>query len=125
MEFYREVAVTTIDVLLLKKKMTIKHLPKYCSSITEVCSESGGTGEIYCIWGGFTVQRVELKYGVCFLLLNCPHALTWSITQKEDTGALIVHCTIAENESEQEFVESIYEFVTAWCDGLTDTLLTA
>jgi len=36
-----------------------------------------------------------------------------------------VHCTIAENESEQEFVESIYEFVTAWCDGLTDTLLTA
>ena len=96
----------------------MERLPALCASIDSVgCARDDG-GEIYCLWGGFSVRREEILNGVRFSLLDCPHALAWSVTTDPEAGRLIVHCTIDKSEREADFVESIERFVRDWGDGL-------
>ncbi|MEE9355557.1 MAG: hypothetical protein V3U75_08205 [Methylococcaceae bacterium] len=122
MEFYQEVHSENIAVSSLQELLTVNSLETYCDSITEVSSINGDVGDIYCIWGAFTVQRVELKHGVRFSLLSCPHALAWSITLNTENNMLIIHCTIDKKESDQDFSESIEGFVNDWHNGLSSKL---
>jgi hypothetical protein len=72
------------------------------------------------IWGEFTLSRNEIKGGVRFALVECPNALTWSITtgyppKKEQ---IILHLTINRMEIDQNFMEEINEFIDDWEIGL-------
>jgi hypothetical protein len=72
------------------------------------------------IWGEFTLSRNEIKGGVRFALVECPNALTWSITtgyppKKEQ---IILHLTINRMEIDQNFMEEINEFLDDWEIGL-------
>ena len=122
MEFFQEVHCPGLDILYLKNVLTINNLADLCASITVIDPVNDNEGDIYCIWGAFYVKREELGYGVRFSLLNCPHALAWTITHDEASQKIIIHCTIDKMETDPDFVESINEFVTDWSDGITKAL---
>ena len=122
MEFFQKVPCETLDLSHLKALLTIKSMPLLCRSIDNVISEQGNEAEIYCLWGAFNVRRDEIRNGIRFSLLNCPHALAWTITLKETSPQIVIHCTIDETEQEEEFIDSINEFVNHWSQGIAQVL---
>jgi hypothetical protein len=124
MEFFREVHHAGLDIPALKNVLTINNLTNLCASISAVTPVSDHEGDIYCIWGAFQVRREEIRYGVRYALINCPHALAWTITFDETRQHVIIHCTIDKTHQDPEFIESIHAFVADWAHGLTQALQT-
>lgn len=124
MEFFQEVPSADLDIIGLKNLLTINNLTGLCASISSVTSSGETTADIYCIWGAFSLKREEIRYGVRFSLLNCPHALAWTITFNDESQNIIIHCTIDKKEEDQDFVESIHEFVADWSKGIRNELRT-
>lgn len=122
MEFFAEIKGVSTDVEQLHKMLSIKNLSILCSSIDTVIRDDISEGSIYCLWGEFDINREELKKGIRFSLPHCPNALAWSITLEESLDALIIHCTINKKEHEQDFTESIEDFILSWKVGLTQAL---
>ncbi|MBT8439049.1 MAG: hypothetical protein KJO91_04920 [Gammaproteobacteria bacterium] len=122
MEFFNQVHNPGLDIAHLKKILTINNLADLCASISVITPVNEIKGEIYCIWGAFYVKREELRYGVRFSLLNCPHALAWTVTFDEAGQNIIIHCTIDKIETDADFVESIHEFVSDWSNGIANAL---
>lgn len=122
MEFFKEIYSPNLDTDRLKNLLVIKNLHTMCASIDTVTTHKDSEGNIYCIWGEFDVKREVIRHGVRFSLLNCPHALAWTITFNEDDKNIVIHCTIDKKEQDQEFVDSIHKFVEDWSKGLTEAL---
>lgn len=122
MEFFQEVHSPELDVAELKNLVTMSHLTDLCASISSVTSQKDNEAEIYCIWGAFNIKRDEIRYGVRFSLLNCPHALAWTITFNEEHQNIVIHCTIDKTEQDPDFIDSIHEFVSDWSNGITVAL---
>ena len=72
------------------------------------------------IWGEFTLIRDQIRGGVRFALVECPNALTWTVT----TGYLpakeqiVLYLTINRTEKEQDFIDELNEFLDDWEQGL-------
>ncbi len=122
MEFFREIHRPDLDVAHMKRKLTIGNLTQLCASVNTATECGENKGDIYCLWGAFSLTREEIRYGVRFSLLNCPHALAWTVTFNEDSQNIIIHCTIDKTETDPDFVESIHEFVEDWSKGLAAAL---
>lgn len=122
MEFFEEIQKNEVDIDELRAQLQIATLPIHCKSINTVISDGESKGEIYCVWGQFTVSRESIRNGVRFALLNCPHALAWTVSYHAKRKALVVHCTIDDREEDQEFVDSIEQFVSDWALGLDNAL---
>lgn len=122
MEFFKEVHSPNLALPRLKDLLTINNLNNICSSISTVTAHEENEGDIYCIWGAFNVRREEIRYGVRFSLLDCPHALAWTITFNEEDKNIVIHCTIDKKQQDQDFVDSIHEFVVDWSNGITEAL---
>jgi len=123
MEFFEELESQGVEIEAIKDLLRISALPGYCRSIDSVISENHNVGVIYCVWGQFNISREVIRNGVRFALLDCPHALAWTVTYHEDRNMLVVHCTIDDQEEGKEFIESIQEFVSDWGIGLGNALL--
>lgn len=117
MEFFKTISKTGLDENRLKDNLTIKNLPKLCASIDSVIMDNGSNGVIYCIWGQFEINVEELKYGVRFSLPNCPNALAWSVTIDADND-VVIYCTINKQEHDEDFIETIHQFMDDWQIGL-------
>lgn len=104
----------------LQRRLTIVELPRWCASIEKVLSDEKTRGEIYCVWGTFDVRREELSHGVRFSLPGCPNALQWTVTtgHQPDPQHAVVHLSINRTEQDQDFVDSIRQFVADWKTGL-------
>ena len=122
MEFFREVHRPGLGIPTLKRSLTIENLPNLCASISTAMPRTGSEGELYCLWGTFDVRRDEIRNGVRYALLDCPHALAWTVTLDEARGHVIIHCTIDKTHPDPEFTESIHAFVSDWVDGLHEGL---
>ncbi len=63
---------------------------------------------------------IPAKAGVRFTLLDCPNALSWTITTgfSPEKNKIVVHCTINRTEKPTEFIEEINEFLNEWEAGL-------
>ncbi len=122
MEFFQEVHSPDFDIDYLKNLLTINSLTNLCASISNVTAHKENEADIYCIWGAFNIRREEIRYGVRFSLLNCPHALAWTITLNEANQNIIIHCTIDKTEQDPDFVDSIHDFVEDWSNGITKAL---
>ncbi|MDX2506942.1 MAG: hypothetical protein QNL62_21050 [Gammaproteobacteria bacterium] len=118
MEFFKEVKIHKINTKHLKKLLTIKTLPELCQSIDTVILDNHNNGQIYCLWGEFSINREELKDGVRFSLPNCPNALAWTITLDADIDTILIHCTINKRVHDKDFVESIEQFIIDWSHGI-------
>jgi len=120
MEFYKKVENSELDINHLKRQLTIQNLPKLCASINSIIADEGNQGIIYCLWGEFVVNREELGDGIRFSLPKCPNALAWTITTDNEGGDILLHCTINKQTHDEDFIESINEFVTDWSNGLAN-----
>jgi len=76
------------------------------------------------LWGEFRIGFNKIKGGVRFSLLDCPNALSWSITYgyPPERNHLILHCTINRTQKSVEFIEEINEFLDEWQEGLISKL---
>jgi len=119
MEFFATATVRT-DVLELQRRLSISDFPRWCASVSEVFSDEGTRGEIYCVWGRFRVHREDIRDGVRFTLPGCPNALQWTVTtgQSPEPNKVVVHLTINRCEHAPDFVESNQQFVADWVSGL-------
>jgi len=70
--------------------------------------------------GAFSVRRDEIRNGVRYALLECPHALAWTVTLDEAREHVTIHCTIDKTQPDPEFAESIHGFVADWADGVRE-----
>ena len=125
MEFFQELPFNNLDIDKLKQSLTIEALPSLCASIDKVLSAQGNEGEIYCLWGQFNIKREELRYGIRYALLNCPHALSWTVTSDNASQHIIIHCTIDKQYTDLDFVDSIHVFVEDWLSGINELLSTS
>ena len=122
MEFFREVHLAGLDIAHLKNVLTLGNLTRLCASISTTSPANENEGDIYCLWGAFNVKREEIRFGVRYSLINCPHALAWTVTFDESSQNLIIHCTIDKADQDPEFIDSIHVFVSDWSNGMTQAL---
>lgn len=118
MEFFQEVHHPGLAVSRLKQSLTIGNLPNLCASISTAAVRSENEGEIYCLWGSFNVRRDEIRNGVRYALVECPHALAWTVALDEAREHVVIHCTIDKTHPDPEFAESIHAFVADWANGV-------
>lgn len=118
MEFFREVHAPAAVVAYLQQQLTLNSLTQLCASISTVTTRNDNEADIYCLWGAFDLKRDKIRFGVRFSLLNCPHALAWTITRPDGSEAIRIHLTTDDIEQEAEFTESIDEFMNDWKDGM-------
>ena len=122
MEFYAKTSLANPGVDRLHRLLVLEQLPRLCASIDSISPHSDRAGSLYCLWGMFEISREELRGGVRFSLLDCPHALTWTVTHDASVQRLLVHCTIDKTEVDPDFAESIQLFVDDWAAGLEGAL---
>jgi len=124
MEFFREVPFRELDVSDLKKLVVLNNLTTLCASISTVTPINTYEAEIFCIWGTFELRCDELKCGVRYSLIDCPHAFAWTVTYDKARELIVIHCVLDKTEAEldPDFVESIDEFATDWEIGIQKAL---
>jgi hypothetical protein len=119
MEFF---ATATIPASAedLQRRLTISALPQWCASVDKVLRDAGPRGEIFCVWGSFLVHRENVDGGVRFSLPGCPNAFQWTVTtgQAPNPQQTVIHATINRTEHDQDFIDSIRQFVADWKTGL-------
>ena len=119
MEFFANITPRMVTPERIHQRVTIDRLADLCAAIDEVvCIQSEHAGEIYCVWGQFRISLEKIRNGVRIALLDCPHALVWTVSTKEKEQSVVVHCTIDDQHADQDFVESIEQFVSDWAFGL-------
>ena len=121
MEFFKAIPAADLAAQDLQQLLTINNLPTMCQSISSVISDEQTHGIIYCIWGEFKINRELLKQGVRFSLPTCPNAFVWSITA-EDDSSIVIHGTINKSSHDDDFLESIDEFINDWSEGIRQHL---
>lgn len=119
MEFFR-IHPAQIAPEHLQQQLTIEHLPTYCASVDKVLSSEGDRGEIYCLWGEFRIHRELINGGVRFSLPRCPNGMQWTISAGFPPApeGVVIHLTINRTEHEDDFIESIEQFLDDWLAGL-------
>ena len=75
-------------------------------------------------WGEFTISYDKINGGVRFTLLDCPNALSWTITTgfPPEREKIVMHCTINRTQKSEEFVGEIQEFMDEWETGLLEEI---
>ncbi|MCW8855038.1 MAG: hypothetical protein OQK72_10085 [Gammaproteobacteria bacterium] len=117
MEFYQTLH-KNLNAHFIQQNLRLDNLHQYCDFITSIINSHEDKGEIYCDWGLFNVQREIIKKGIRISLLNCPNALTFTIT-KEEQG-IVLHCTINTSKPDQDFIDSIELFLTDLKNGIAE-----
>jgi len=75
----------------------------------------GGT-----LWGEFLISYDKINGGIRFTLIDCPNALSWTITTgfPPARDKIVLHATINRTQKPNEFIEEIDEFLDEWEEGL-------
>ncbi len=112
MEFFRTINIST-DEQNIKNTLVFKQLELMSSELFLLEALNHHQAKIGSLWGEFTLARQEIKGGLRFSFLECPNALSWTITTGYDPApnALIVHLTINRTEKDQEFIDEVEEFL--------------
>ena len=112
MEFFRIINIST-EEKKIKNTLVFEGLELMSSELFLLEAFNDSQAKIGSLWGEFTLARQDIKGGLRFSLLECPNALTWTITTGYEPApdAIIVHLTINRMEKDQEFLEEIKEFL--------------
>jgi hypothetical protein len=112
MEFFRTIDIRT-DEQKIKNTLVFEDLELMSSELILLEALNDTKAKIGSLWGEFTLARQDIKGGLRFSLLECPNALTWTITTGYEPApeAIIIHLTINRIEKDQEFLEEIKEFL--------------
>lgn len=119
MEFFATAKVTA-DVADLQREVRVDSLPEFCASVDRLLAGTEASGEIYCVWGQFRVNRELIRNGVRFTLPSCLNGVQWTVTADPGGCGVLVHCTINRPDQEPDFVDSLERFVADWQEGLEE-----
>lgn len=113
MEWFYHIS-PAIPVELIAGRCTLANLPALCASIYAVpeIDANGRCATIECVWGVFTTTVEPIRNGIRYALTTCPNGLQWTVTTRH--GKTTLHLTINEAEPDQDFVESIGEFMQSF-----------
>ena len=122
MEFFAIAQQTELDGKTIQEQVTVARMGEYCDTIV-VLDGNDEAGNIGTVWGEFPVQRQIIRGGVRFALTTCPNALAWTITSgfPPVPDGVVIHGTINRTEHDEDFIESIVEFLETWRLGLEKT----
>ena len=121
MEFFRFIKVKTQDQTI-QNELTIDNLELISNEIFVIGDQNKREAEIGGIWGEFTLTRDIIRGGLRFALVECPNALTWTITtgKYSESDAIVIHLTINRQQINESFIEEINEFLDDQCVCLED-----
>ncbi len=112
MEFFRQIKVKT-DEKTIQAKLTLENLELISNEILVIGDQNKTEAQIGGIWGEFTLTRTHIRGGLRFALIECPNALSWTITTgfDPDPDVIVIHLTINRQQQKIEFIEEIEEFL--------------
>jgi len=112
MEFFRIIKVKTEDKSI-QDELTIENLELISNEIFVIGDQNKTEANIGGIWGEFTLTRALIRGGLRFALVECPNALTWTITTglNPNPNVIVLHLTINRQEQKESFIEEIGEFL--------------
>ncbi|WP_347921912.1 hypothetical protein [Pontimicrobium sp. SW4] len=112
MEFFRIIKQKTQDKDI-QELLTLENLELMSNEIIIISIQNKIEASIGSIWGEFTLTRNEIRGGLRFALLECPNALTWTITTglQPEPESIVIHLTINRQEQKEIFIEEINEFL--------------
>ena len=112
MEFFKIIDISTSQEQLTEL-LTFKNLESLSSQLFPIAEPENSQVQIGGLWGEFSLFRHEIKGGVRFALLECPNALTWTITTGYEPApeSIVIHLTINRKEITPDFLEEIEEFL--------------
>ena len=118
MEFFR-----IIDKKATETQLQNKITPNSVADFTEsmmFLEDFNNNFKGLTLWGEFLISYDKIKGGVRFTLLDCPNALSWTITTgfPPEREKILLHCTINRTNKPQEFIEEIDDFLNEWEAGL-------
>lgn len=120
MEFFR-IINKQVTAEQLQNKLQPKNVDEFSESMLFIKTiEHHFRG--LTLWGEFTISYDKINGGVRFALLDCPNALTWTITTgfPPEREKIVLHCTINRTQKPAEFIEEIEEFLDEWEAGLNE-----
>jgi hypothetical protein len=120
MEFFRIIKIKTQEITI-QKMLTLKNLDSISNDIFVIGDQNKKEALIGGLFGEFTLTRNEIKGGLRFALMECPNALTWTITTgfPPNPESIIIHLTINRQQKEPAFIEDIEEFLDDHSNCLT------
>ena len=112
MEFFRSIKVKTQDKTI-QDELTIENLELISNDIFVIGDQNKAEAYIGGVWGEFTLTRTLIRGGLRFALVECPNALTWTITTGilPDPYVIVIHLTINRQQQKESFIEEIEEFL--------------
>ena len=118
MEFFR-----IINKQVAEKQLQDRIKPSSLEDFTETMQfleDSNPNFLGLTLWGDFLISYNKIKGGVRFTLLDCPNALSWTITTgfPPEREQILIHCTINRTQKPTKFIEEINEFLDEWEQGL-------
>lgn len=118
MEFFKIINIQTTENQL-HKLLTFDNFNSLNESLFILDYENNSVN-IGGIWGEFTLKRDQIKGGVRFALVECPNALTWTVTTGYPPAKeqIVLYLTINRTEKEQDFIDELNEFLDDWEQGL-------
>jgi len=116
MEYFRIIKVKTNEDHI-QKSLELNKLDEISTEIFNLDAPGEEVSNIGGIWGEFTLSRSEIKGGIRFALMECPNALCWTITTgyPPEPESIVIHLTINRQQTNQEFIEEIEEFLADHC----------
>ena len=112
MEFFRIIKIKTQEKTI-QDELTIDNLELISNEIFVIGDQNKTEANIGGIWGEFTLTRTIIRGGLRFALVECPNALTWTITTgiQPDPDVIVIHSTINRQQQEDSFIKEIEEFL--------------
>ena len=123
MEFFRSLDLVCQEKEL-QEKLSLENLESYSDLLFPLEQVQGKQVKIGGIWGEFQLFRQEIAGGLRFALLDCPNALSWTLTcpSPPNNDKLIIHLTINRQHKDPEFIEEIEEFLSDHLNKLASYL---
>jgi hypothetical protein len=112
MEFYRQIKAKT-DEKTIQANLTLENLELFSNEILVIGDQNKTEAQIGGIWGEFTLTQTPIRGGLRFALIECPNALTWTITTgiDPDPDLIVIHLTINRQQQKEAFIEEIEAFL--------------
>jgi hypothetical protein len=112
MEFFRIIKIKTQEKTI-QDELTIVNLEFISNEIFVIEDQNKTEANIGGIWGEFTLTRTLIRGGLRFALVECPNALTWTITTgiQSDPDVIVIHLTINRLQQLDSFIEEIEDFL--------------
>ncbi|MFC2110570.1 hypothetical protein ACFLSU_08390 [Bacteroidota bacterium] len=110
MEFFKKLNIKTQETLI-QNKLTLHNLESFSSDLFVIGSLNETEASVGGVWGEFTLTRHLIKGGIRFSLVECPNALTWTVTTGIIPDTLVIHLTINREQQKKYFIEEINEFL--------------